>query len=312
MSWKNLLVCGGLVCLLAVPAVAQPTMSVTSSYNAGLGLIEWQVTITPSGGYTGALAIEAPYVLTGYTAGYDPTLRANASTAQGTHDAGDNNGAPGETWYYNVDTDGTTLLWNTKQLATDIEQNNGANPFTGGFTQGLWMSTDDNQVYAALGSDVNMPQPIKTLQIASNDGLLSWTDLLIEESGAPGTSTLLTGAATSVTRIDMNADGVISGADIQPVIDVLNGLVATAYDPLYPGLDGVARADGNNDGIVSGADIQPAIDCLNGIVCPVTSPPNGAGAGSALAASVVPEPASAALFVLGSLAFAVIRRKRRS
>jgi hypothetical protein len=315
MSWKNLLLCGGLVCVLTSRAAAQPEITVTSSYNTTLDVIEWVLSITPSDGYTGALAIEAPFILDGFGS-FNPTLRANGSTSQTTHSAGDNNGTGAQSWYYNVDTNGTTLLWNTKGSSADIEQNTGANPFSGTETDGLWMDTATNSLFASLGSDVNMPVPVKTIHFASNDGNVYWDDLMVEETGDPGSTELLTGAATSVKRVDMDGNGVISGLDIQPLIDVLNGLLVTNYNPVYPGLDGIARADADNNGVVSGLDIQPSIDCLNAIACPMTTIPAapafpGAGSGAGVATAGVPEPASAILFLLGALAMGAVRRNRR-
>jgi hypothetical protein len=175
----------------------------------------------------------------------------------------------------------------------------------------LWLNTTTNQIFAALGSDVNMPQPVKTLHIASHDGILRWVDLMVEETGDPGSTDLLDGEFTSVRRIDMNGDGVISGLDIDPLKQVLGG-VLTRYMPAGDlfGLDGRARGDANNDGLVSGLDIDPAKTCLGGGACPTVIPP-AAGAGAGIATAGVPEPASAVLFLLGALVMGSVRRNRR-
>ena len=299
MSWKSI-VSAGLLCIVASPVFAVPTLNVTKSYNAAQGVIEWQVSVTPTGGYTQALAIEAPFTLAGVTAGFNPNLRANSSASQSTHSSGDNNGAANQTWYYNVDTNGTTLLWNTQQSAANLTQNGGANPFAGMTTDGLWMNTANNQLFAALGSDVNMPTPVKTLHIASNDGVLSWSNLLIAENGTIAAT--LSGSLSSIIKADMNGDGVVNGLDVTPFVQALTNL--PAYNAGFAGLDGVARADINGDGAANGLDVTPFVSCVTGGGC---AP--GAGSGG-LSASVVPEPASAFLLLMGSLAAAMFGRRR--
>jgi hypothetical protein len=307
MSWKSI-VSAGLLCIVASPAWAVPSLSVVRSYNSGLGVIEWQVRVTQD--TATALAIEAPFTLTPVTAGFNVNLRSNSSTSQTTHSSGDNNGAANQTWYYNVDTNGTTLLWNTKQSASDLEQNIGANPFTGTQTEGLWLNTANNRLFAALGSDVNMPdadaglagRQVRTLHIASNDGVLNWSNLKIAESGTLAAT--LSGSFSSIRKADMNGDGVVNGLDVTPFVQALTNL--SAYNTAFAGLDGVARADINGDGAANGLDVTPFVSCVTGGGC---AP--GAGSGG-ISASVVPEPASTFLLLMGSVAAVMFGGRRRS
>ena len=309
MSWKSI-VTAGLLCVVASPVLAVPTLNVTRTYNQAMGVIEWQVTVTPTSGYTGALAIEAPFTVQGVGA-FNPMLRANSSTSETTHSTGDNNGAANQTWYYNVDTNGTTLLWNTKQLASNLEQNPGDNPYTAPTrTDGLWLNTANNRFYASLGSDVSMPTPVKVLHIASNDGVVRWNNLKIEETGAPGTSTLLTGQFTSILRGDMNGNGTRNFLDVAPFGLALNN--PAAYAAQFPGLDRVARGDMNTNGALNFLDVSPFGVCLGGGVCP-SNPVlagSGSGGGSIGGSAVVPEPTAMVLGLWSVLAAIGLLRRR--
>jgi hypothetical protein len=193
--------------LVAATSSAAPSLNVTSFYNSAADVIEWQIEIDQDG--TGELAIEAPFTLDPDTPTFDVGLRANSSASQSSHSDGDNNGAGNETWHYNVDTNGTTLLWNTAGDASVLTQNLRDNPVTGTVTEGLWMDTANRQLFAALGSDTNMPQPVKTLHIASNDGVLNWENLLIEEGGG---GVMLNGFWSSIRKMDMNGVGGARGS----------------------------------------------------------------------------------------------------
>jgi hypothetical protein len=307
MSWKSLVI-AGLLCVLAAPVFAVPSLVVTSTYNATTDNIEWIVSIDQDG--TLSLATEAPLTLTPDTPTFAVNLRANSSASQTTHGAGDANGAANETWYYNETAAGSgVLLWNTQQLATDLEQDLGVNPFTtpaNQETEGLWLDTAGGRLFAALGSDVNMPQPVNTLHIASDDGVLNWSNLLIAEDGVSGGGAggvSLTGSFSSIKKADMNGDGAVNGLDVNPFVQQLTN--PAGYLVSFPGLDGQARADINNDVASNGLDVQPFVVCVTMGGCP------GGGAGGdagGVGAIGVPEPATLALVALGVLALFGRRR----
>jgi hypothetical protein len=309
--------------VLTTSAAAVHTLNVTSSYNAALGVIEWEFMITQNG--TASMATNMPLSLTPDTAGFDVDLRGNSSASDTTHGRGplgvpagasDANGAANETWYYNETAASSgILLWNTQQLAGDQEQNLGFNPFTDPVnqqTEGLWLDRTNEQLFAALGSDSNMPDgdggvagtQIRTLHIASNDGVLSWNNLRVAEMG---TSDFLTGSLSSIVKGDMNGDGAVNGLDINPFVLALVDL--PAYNAAFPGLDGAARADITNEGVLNGLDITPYVVCIPSGFC--GDPGAGSGEGSlGLGAAAVPEPATLAILALAVLGITGIARRR--
>jgi endonuclease/exonuclease/phosphatase family metal-dependent hydrolase len=92
-----------------------------------------------------------------------------------------------------------------------------------------------------------------------------------------GTVTILSNAADQPSRLvtllgevtggqtwqpgDMNCDGVVSYADINPFVLALSG--QAGYEAQYPSCD-FMNADCNNDGVVSYADINPFVQLLSG------------------------------------------------
>lgn len=229
---------------LAVHAVAAPSFTVSSSYNSGLGVIEWQVKLQKHNpAYTGAFAIELPITLSAVGSGFVTSLES----AHGD----DTNGAANATWYYNETAAGSgVLLWNLSGNANDHTQNIGANPFTGTNTAGLYISTANKLFFAALGSDINLPNPVPTLHAASSDGKLQWTNAIIGENGVQFTG--ISGSATSILVGDMNGDGIVNNSDLVPFA-LAQGSPST-YQTAYPGLDYRARGDTNHDGVFNGDD----------------------------------------------------------
>ena len=313
-----------LVCASA-DLVAAPTMSATPTYNQGLGVIEWEIEITQDASGP-PMSVELPFILS-------PVDASNgfAVSVQGT--GGDNtNGTAGNTWYYNETSAGSaTLVWNTQQNASDEEQNLGNNPFTGTFTEGLWIDPNNPQLFAALGSVNNLPVPVPTLHIASSDGDLSWTNAQVSEGGP---ATILNGSASSVLVGDMDGDADYDRTDVNVMRDAINNFAN--YQATYPGLDGVGRGDVNGSSSLTSADLDlvaPDFDHdymitigdltvwqgAYGVNANADATGNGLSEGvdfllwqqqlgnsfvpsAALSVGVVPEPNSLVLFVTASLA----------
>lgn len=89
-----------------------------------------------------------------------------------------------------------------------------------------------------------------------------------------------------VTLGDVNGSNTVSLTDIQPFVDVLNGV--TAYNP---------AADVNQSGTVTLTDIQPFTNVLNGVPLLTAS------------VAAVPEPGTVVLALVSSLALVGFRRR---
>jgi hypothetical protein len=287
MSWKSL-ICAALLGVLVVgPAFAQ-TLNVSRVYNQSMGVIEWTVSVgqaTPGDG--SSLAVELPFTLAPASAGFATFVNAGADKT---------NAAANGSWYFNESAAGSgTLLWNTQQSAADEEQNPGNNPFTGTVTEGLQVDTTGKTVFAALGSDINLPDPVPTLHIASSDGVLNWSNAVLAENGAQVTRT---GSMSSVVAADLNGDGLTNFGDLTPFVSALTN--AGGYATQFPGLDRVARCDVSGDGACNFGDLTPFVGVLTG----------GPGAGAGLASAAVPEPTSVFLAILGGLIVAARRGRQ--
>ena len=145
-----------------------------------------------------------------------------------------------------------------------------------------------------------MPTPVKTIHVASNDGVLNWTNLLIAENGSLAAT--LSGKYSSILKGDMNGNGAVNFGDLAGF-----GLWLTnqaGYVAANGGLDGAARADMNNNGAGNFGDLAGFGSCLTTPAsCPVRESMGvtpGAGSGS-VAGGSVPEPASAVLILFGLL-----------
>ena len=69
----------------------------------------------------------------------------------------------------------------------------------------------------------------------------------------------------SIRRGDLNCDGAINGADIDPFFLALGD--PAGYGARFPNCD-ILNGDMNLDGRVNGADIDPFFVCLGGGGCP--------------------------------------------
>ena len=254
--------------------MSAPLVVVSSSYNQPGGYIEWEVAIAKNNpAYTGALAIELPIVLSAASPGFSVALRPGSDLV---------NAGPNQTWYYNETSGGSgILLWNTSDPPNpgDHTQNVGLNPFTMTVTDGLVVNTVAGNIFASLGSAVNLPNPVPTLHIASADGNLEWIDAIVGEDGVQFEG--LSGMATSIILGDMNGNGSASVADDLAAFSLAFSSPA-AYEAAFPGLDYQARGDINQDGEFDLSDV----------------------------AAFVPEPTSGFLAMLGIVGLLGMKRRR--
>ncbi|MDC0934713.1 hypothetical protein OAS39_00400 [Pirellulales bacterium] len=255
-SHAGLLLRAGLLWVLGTAqTAADSTLGLEYTYNQTLGVIEWEITVTQDG--TGAIAVELPFALSPADSanGFIPTLLDSGVDVT--------NGGQGNTWYYNESSDGSgVLVMNTQLDAANEEQNVGSNPFTGTGTEGLWIDAANLQVFAALGSDINLPVPVPVLHIASSDGVLSWTNAILTEAGSAFVDA---GSATSVVLGDMNGDKNYDRNDVDVVRAALDDFAG--YKATFPGLDGVARGDVIGDSTLTTADLSfVAVDFFPNLV----------------------------------------------
>lgn len=307
MSWKSIVITG-LLCVVASPVLAVPSITAKPTYSAANGGIMWEVQVTQDG--NNSLALELPIVLQGFTGSFTTFLN-NAAGGDKT------NGAANSTWYYNETAAGSgTVIWNTTGNPTNAAnetQNTGNNPFTGTITEGLQIDTAGKRLFAALGSSINLPdadavaagKQVATLHILTSDGQLSWTNAIVAENG---TNNTITGKVGSVVRGDMNGNGARNFLDVSPFGTALSN--PANYATQFPGLDRIARGDMNGNGALNFLDVAGFGNCLSNPATCIANPVVGAGSGSeAVGSSAVPEPASLVLLLLSAVAGVGLRRR---
>ena len=111
---------------------------------------------------------------------------------------------------------------------------------------------------------------------------------------------------------DVNEDGSVNGADINPFIDLLSSSNLSQNE--------LIRADANRDGVVNGADINPFIDLLSGGPSLSSTPPASISLDittlsisqdqvTIYSSSVIPEPSASLLCMIGGCLTVACRRK---
>lgn len=317
MSWKSL-VTAGLLCVLASPVFAAPSLSITNGGLDGSGNWIWNVTITPSAAGT-PLATELGFK---ETVGNGLASVANADAA-----TWDTN-TPGNTIF------GWETTYGTPAKPEGIEANCTGCTVTNTAAAGGNASTVVNgllnEIFAALGSvdlagggatqylTIKTKGPLNTGPTSSIalSGSYSGKGRIAELSGATAVNygNYSGTASRTVVPGDANlSDGVlgsqaaVTGADLAI-------LAASLGDP---GSFGWGQGDFNGStggaGEVSGADLAILAATLGktnvaGSTTNLTVVGSGAGLG---AGSAVPEPASIALIglaILGGLG--LVGRKR--
>jgi len=307
MSWKSL-VTAGLLCVLASPAFAAPTVTVTKGGTFANGNLDvngnwvWTVAITPdqtlvTGGTGTPLAAELGYA----------SNRAVISVANATPAVFDTNN-PGTqifTW---------ETLYGTPAKPEGIEVDctgcTVTNTAASGGHAGTVVAGALNQIFAALrraNTTSTNAQNMLTVTVAgptntnnnttlTESGAYGGKGRVAQISGTNGANfdTFSGAFSRTVHAADANMDGNVDGLDLSALAANFGGSGKHWY-----------QADYNGDGNVDGLDLSSLASNFG-----FTGPPPGAGAGLG-AGGAVPEPASIALVglaVLGSMG--MIRRKR--
>jgi hypothetical protein len=132
-------------------------------------------------------------------------------------------------------------------------------------TDGLVVNTIAGNIFAALGSSVNLPNPVPTLHIASADAKLTWTNAIVGEDGVQFEG--ISGMTSSVIVGDMNGDGSVNASGDAAPFALAMASPAT-YQAIFPGLDYAARGDINQDGEFDARDVfvpEPGAGALSAL-----------------------------------------------
>jgi hypothetical protein len=313
MSWKSI-VTAGLLCVLASPVFADPTLTVTggrltrTAVPANLKRV-WNVAVAPdlTASPSGSpLAVELGFRATG---GNILSISSDQNEPSRVEHEDDPNGQPGNVifgWETLTNLGGTPP--NMQPIGTQI--GTGANAdeavafigtadFTTNARQDLLTITTDasvtslawggrfnaNGTAAAVGAFVN--GRIAHVQGASSANFHSYVGSLLSGSTTAGQEFMA----------DMNGNGDANFGDLAAFGQALQQ--AAAYTAANPHLNRVGRGDANGDGAFNFGDLAGFGQLLQNV------PPLGSGSGAS-----VPEPASFVLIALGA-GFAMLRRRSR-
>jgi hypothetical protein len=295
MSWKSL-VCAGLLCALAMPVSAAPTLTIDLLRSSGTPVLDaaghWQWVVSVNGNAAGSMAEQLAF--TASAGGPNPLFSAAApNSADWDHEI------PGD-----VPGTGSFASW-----APD----DGA-----GFPEGLDVHTATNELLAAFGS--------KTFASATNSQLITIKTGIPSTTNGLSSTLAVSGAYTSnsgrIALGNTNYDGYAGSTTVTVkggnanFDNIVNGLDSVIVGSNWLGTGKIwTSGDFTGDGVVNGLDsvviggnwlVADPIASYTGIQ--ITGSAAGAGAGSAAAS--VPEPASALLLLMAGAMMAIAKGRR--
>lgn len=322
MSWKSLLT-AGLLCVLATPAFAAPTLRVTGSINNknASPVRVWNVAAGPDIALdpTTALALELGFEAVGgniLSIQATPNMAAAAAPAAARVDFDTNPGNVIFGWETLTDVDPTAGV-NMKpvgvQLGTGANANKavaflGSNLFTTAGNRDMLTITTQSSVtalnwggrYDAAGALLPLTGSLPVggrARIAQGDGTPTGGTNFQEATYVGSLASL--GPANLRFLADMEGNGTVNSFDITPFSQALN--TPNTYKTNRPNLN-ILRGDVNGSGGINSFDITPFSQILNGVGI------TGSGSGFELAS--VPEPASVMVAGVIVACASMIRRRR--